>query len=51
MIEGYYRLGKKEKARKLYHEVTEKHNDQLQYFESLSIDLQYQLGEEILTEV
>ncbi len=50
-IEGYYRVGAKNDARKLYSQVAEKYKNRLNYFQSLSPDLQYSLGEEILTEV
>ena len=50
-IEGYYRVGATEDARKLFVQIAEKYRDQLEYFESLSLNLQYDLGEEILTEV
>jgi len=50
-IEGYYRVGATGDARKLFGQIAEKYRDQLEYFESLSLNLQYDLGEEILTEV
>ena len=50
-IEGYYRVGATEDAHKLFDQIAEKYRDQLEYFESLSLNLQYDLGEEILTEV
>ncbi len=50
-IEGYYRVNAKDDARKLFEQIAEKHRDQLEYFESLSLNLQYDLGEDILTEV
>ena len=50
-IEGYYRIGATEDARKLFGQIAEKYRDQLEYFESLSLNFQYDLGEEILTEI
>ena len=50
-IEGYYRIGATEDARKLFEQIAEKYRDQLEYFESLSLNFQYDLGEEILTEI
>ncbi len=50
-VESYYRIDKKEKARKVVETVAKKHQNQLDYFNSLSLDLRYELGEEILTEV
>lgn len=50
-IDGFYRIGKKEKARTIFEKVARKHQSQLAYFNSLSLDLRYELGEEILTEI
>ena len=50
-IDGYYRIGEKEKAREVFEAVAKKHQSQLNYFNSISLDLRYELGEEILTEV
>ena len=50
-VDGYYRIGKTEKARKVFEAVAKKHQSQLTYFNSLSLDLRYELGEDILTEV
>ncbi len=50
-IDSYYRIGEKEKARKVFEKIAQKHQSQLNYFGSLSLDLQYELGEEILTEI
>ena len=50
-VDGYYGIGKPEKARALFEKVTQKHHSQLNYFNSLSLDLRYSLGEEILTEI
>ena len=50
-IEGYYRVEATSDAQNLFDQIAEKHRDQLEYFESLSLNLQYELGEEILTEI
>lgn len=50
-VEGYYRIDKKEKARNVFEAVAKKHQSQLNYFNSISLDLRYDLGEDILTEV
>ena len=50
-VDAYYRIEKKEKAREVFEAVAKKHQSQLDYFDSLSLDLRYELGEEILTEV
>lgn len=50
-IDGYYRIGEKEKAQVIFEKVAQKHQSQLTYFNSLTLDLRYGLGEDILTEV
>ena len=50
-IEGYYRINEQEDARKLFEKIARKHQDELDYFNSLSLNLQYELGEDILTEI
>ena len=50
-IEGYYRVEATADAQNLFEQIAEKHRDQLEYYESLSLNLQYDLGEDILTEI
>jgi len=50
-VDSYYRIDQKEKAQSVFEQVEAKHQSQLNYFASLSLNLQYQLGEEILTEI
>ena len=50
-VDSYYRIGEKEKAREVFEAVAKKHQSQLDYFNSISLDLRYELAEEILTEV
>lgn len=50
-VESYYRIGKRDKARAIFEKVAGKHQSQLNYFNSISLDLQYEMGEEILTEI
>ncbi len=50
-IEGYYRLGETENSRRLFLKIREKYEDKLRYFKSLELELQYNLAEEILTEI
>ncbi len=50
-VDSYYRIDQKEKARQVFEKVAAKHKSQLNYYTSLSLNLQYELGEEILTEV
>jgi hypothetical protein len=50
-IEIYYRLNENDNARDLFDKVSYKYFDRLNYFNSLELELQYSLGEEILTEI
>mgnify|MGYP000022704651 FL=1 len=50
-VDSYYRIDQKEKAQSVFEQVEAKNQSQLYYFASLSLNLQYQLGEEILTEI
>jgi len=50
-VDGYYRINENEKARNLSKQIGEKYADRLVYFNSLNADLQYSLGEEIITEI
>lgn len=50
-VDGYYRLEAEQDARKLSNDIADRYADRLHYFNSLSADLQYGLGEEIITEI
>ena len=50
-LDGYYRIGKKEKAQSLFMDLSRKYKSKMRYFKSLEMPFQYELGEEILTEV
>ena len=50
-IDGYYRINQDQKARTLSDQIAFKYNDRLAYFNSLESQLQYNLGEEIITEI
>ncbi|MGB0609663.1 MAG: hypothetical protein ACPGNW_01700, partial [Verrucomicrobiales bacterium] len=50
-VDGYYRIDEIEKAHKLSQRIAEKYFDRLHYFNSLDANLQYTLGEEIITEI
>ncbi|TQD40401.1 glycosyltransferase family 117 protein [Haloflavibacter putidus] len=50
-ISGYYQIGEKEKAREIWREVAGKYKETLQYYSQLSLDRQYQMGEEIITNI
>jgi hypothetical protein len=50
-VDGYYRINENEKAQVLSKSIGLKYSDRLNYFNSLNLDLQYSLGEEIITEI
>lgn len=50
-VDGYYRIDEVEKAKDLSNKIANKYADRLAYFNSLDANLQYQLGEEIITEI
>lgn len=50
-LDGYYRIGKKEKAQSLFMDLSRKYKSKMRYFKSLEMPFQYELGEEILTEI
>lgn len=50
-VDGYYRIEQKEKAQALFETVADKYQDRLSYFNSLEAHFQYDLGEEIITEI
>ena len=50
-VDGYYRIDENEKAQELSKNIGFKYSDRLSYFASLDADLQYALGEEIITEI
>ena len=50
-VDGYYRIGEIEKARQLSDKIAAKYSGRLNYFSSLDTNLQYNLGEEIITEI
>ncbi len=50
-VDGYYRIGEIEKARELSDNIAVKYSGRLNYFSSLDANLQYNLGEEIITEI
>ena len=50
-VDGYYRIGEIEKARQLSDKIAAKYSGRLNYFSSLDANLQYNLGEEIITEI
>ena len=50
-IGGYYEIGKREKARKLWEKLAEKYKQKLTYFSSLSLERQYRYAEDIVMNI
>jgi hypothetical protein len=50
-VDGYYRIDEIDKARELSEKIAAKYSGRLNYFSSLDANLQYNLGEEIITEI
>ncbi|MBR9914939.1 MAG: DUF2723 domain-containing protein [Algicola sp.] len=50
-ISGYYEIGNKEKARKLYTDVARKYQEKLKYWSGLSIENQTHYLDEIVTDI
>ena len=50
-ISAYYEMGKSEKARKLYMDVSKKYQENLTYYSTLPIETQEELIEEIITDI
>ncbi|MBL30025.1 MAG: hypothetical protein CMC81_02105 [Flavobacteriaceae bacterium] len=48
-IDSYYNIGEDELAQKLTSNISKKYSSELNYFSSLNINLQYDMGEEIVT--
>ncbi|MFI2742061.1 protein O-mannosyl-transferase family [Zhouia sp. PK063] len=50
-VDGYYKVGDQEKARKLYKEIVKKYQEDLDYYASLDLDWQVNYGSEIVTTI
>lgn len=50
-VSGYYQVGEKEKARKLWNKLAFKYQEKLGYYASLDLERQYNSAEEIITQV
>ncbi|MBU2525918.1 MAG: DUF2723 domain-containing protein [Bacteroidetes bacterium] len=50
-VDGYYKIGKKEKAQKLYLEVAKNFQQYAEYFNQMNIDLQYAFIDQIITNI
>ncbi|PHQ62560.1 MAG: hypothetical protein COC08_00045 [Maribacter sp.] len=50
-VDGYYKVGEKEKARKLFHELKAIYQERLHYYAQVSLEEQYKNFEEILSDL
>ena len=50
-IAGYYQIGEKEKAREIWNQVAKKYQESITYFSTLSLERQYSIGDEIITDI
>ncbi len=50
-VNGYYDVGKKEKARELWNKIAKKYQEKLTYFGSLTLEKQYDYASEIVSNV
>ena len=50
-VDGYYRINEVDKAKELSQKIGQKYYERLAYFNSLEANLQYNMGEEIITEI
>src|SRR6056300_872895 len=50
-VDGYFRINDADKALELSLKIAEKYRDRLNYFNSLDANSQYNMGEEIITEI
>ncbi|MGJ5641761.1 glycosyltransferase family 117 protein [Formosa sp. S-31] len=50
-ISGYYEVGAKDKARKLFKDVSAKYQEYLAYYSTVSIEKQYEYAEDIITNI
>ena len=50
-VDGYFRIDDADKALELSLKIAEKYRDRLNYFNSLDANSQYNMGEEIITEI
>ncbi|WP_274473952.1 glycosyltransferase family 117 protein [Mangrovimonas aestuarii] len=50
-ISAYYEVGAEEKARQLFLDVAKKYQENLNYYSKLSIENQYRMAEEIVTDI
>ncbi|MEO6347241.1 MAG: DUF2723 domain-containing protein [Aquaticitalea sp.] len=50
-VSAYYEIGKKDKARKLYKQVSKKYQESLTYYSGLSLENQTRMLDEIVTDI
>ena len=50
-IQGYYRIGRDDKAKEIFKKISFKYSDKLNYYSSLEIYNQYDVGEEIIADI
>ncbi|WP_435135056.1 glycosyltransferase family 117 protein [Formosa sp. A9] len=50
-ISGYYEVGSKDKARKLFKDVAKKYQESLAYYSKLKVEKQYEMAEDIITDI
>jgi len=50
-IDGYYQIGEKDKARDLWNKIAEKYQENINYYSQLSLERQYSIGDEIITDI
>jgi len=50
-LEGYYRINKVAKAQNIFESLSKKYQESLTYFASISTESQYELGEQIITDL
>lgn len=50
-IDGYYRIGDKERARQLWQKISGKYQEYLDYYSTLDLERQYQYAEEIISNI
>ena len=50
-VDAYYKLGESQSAQKLASRISFKYRDELEYFSSLTVNEQYMMGENVITEI
>ncbi len=50
-VEGYYKVEEPQKARELYLKIAKKYQENLDYYNTLNLEKQYEIGSEIVTDI